>query len=258
MKVSVLTPTRNRESYIRNLYTYFKAQRYSDKELIILDDSPHPSLFFQNLNDPEVRYIHSDTVENGGQKRNRLIGQAGGEVLVHFDDDDYYAPHYIQTLVDHLGDADLVTLSGWFGYAARYDRFYYWDTRVLHHTHVRIHPYEGIRMEDLKTAVDDQFIHRNVWGFGFSYVFRKRVCSAVQFDETLHFGFEDYPFARAIIDQGFHVKSFPDEVGLVIHVNHLLNVSIVYPQFILPEFVVCRYFGDEVVNALRQLDVQAE
>lgn len=56
--VSVITPTYNRPQYHQKLYECFSHQTYPHKKLLILDDTPEPSVFFKNLKDDRVRYIH--------------------------------------------------------------------------------------------------------------------------------------------------------------------------------------------------------
>ena len=62
-------------------------------------------------------YTHVTERLTIGEKRNRLIAASSGQVIVHFDDDDYYAPCYVEWMLRQLGDHDLVKLVGWFAYA---------------------------------------------------------------------------------------------------------------------------------------------
>lgn len=64
-----------------------------------MDDSPSPSPFFSSLSDPTVRYKHVEEPTALGAKRNALASVAAGTVLAHFDDDDYYSPAYLETMV---------------------------------------------------------------------------------------------------------------------------------------------------------------
>src|SRR4051794_13447300 len=105
MKVSVITPTFGRERYLPSLFRCFAEQTYADRELLVYDDSPHPSPFMTSLADPRVTYRHHPQRLTIGEKRNRLIEQARGEVVAFFDDDDCYAPGYLEAMVAALGDA---------------------------------------------------------------------------------------------------------------------------------------------------------
>jgi len=41
-----------------------------------------------------------------------------------------------------------------------------------------------------------------------------------------------------------------DQDGLGLHTIHTQNISMIYPQFILPSFLIGRLFGQEVQNYL--------
>jgi glycosyltransferase involved in cell wall biosynthesis len=101
--VSVLTPTRSSTQHRHGLlYESYTHQTYPLKELIVMDDSPTPSPFFSSLSDETVRYIHVKEPTALGAKRNSLASAAAGTVLAHFDDDDYYSPAYLDTMVSTL------------------------------------------------------------------------------------------------------------------------------------------------------------
>jgi len=97
--ISVLTPTYNRRRFLGTAIACFKAQTYPQDrmEWIILDDGEDKvgDLFIGMKN---VRYIQ---VPDGkklpiGAKRNQLNELAKGEIVVCWDDDDYYPPDRIR------------------------------------------------------------------------------------------------------------------------------------------------------------------
>ncbi|MEW5310490.1 MAG: hypothetical protein WDW38_002285 [Sanguina aurantia] len=94
------------------------AQQRIDWEWLVLDDSPIPSAFMQELaqRDPRVRYWHGTVRQRIGSKRNQLIALAAADVIAHFDDDDHYGPGYLNRMVGLLQeqDADLVKLSAFY------------------------------------------------------------------------------------------------------------------------------------------------
>jgi hypothetical protein len=53
---------------------------------------------------PKQRRLHLDV----GEKRNWLVQHATGDYVAHFDDDDYYAPHYISRMVSQILELDVV------------------------------------------------------------------------------------------------------------------------------------------------------
>ena len=66
--------------------------------------------------DPRINYIYSSERRSIGAKTNAMLERATGEIIMHFDDDDYYAPTYVETMVAALNDCDFVKLSGWYLY----------------------------------------------------------------------------------------------------------------------------------------------
>lgn len=113
MKVSVITPSKNPEMLPR-LIELFLAQDYADKELNILSDGAGFTLYTSP--DKQIWHWGADHL-NVGQKRNELVKFAKGDIILHMDDDDFYAPDWISRSVKHLlaTNADTTGLrSGWF------------------------------------------------------------------------------------------------------------------------------------------------
>ena len=81
-----------------------------------------------------------------GAKRNLLVQQARGEMIVHFDDDDYYAPRYLETLIGTLiaQGGDFANLSSWYLFDVRHDLFGFWYLRQTTGVHYMCHA-DGLR-----------------------------------------------------------------------------------------------------------------
>jgi glycosyltransferase involved in cell wall biosynthesis len=226
MKVSIVTPTYNREHFLRAFYAMFNAQTYPAVELLIADDSPAPSAFFAGVRDDRVRYMHRAVRASIGEKRNRLIELATGEVIVFFDDDDYYAPHYVETMLRALGDADFVKLVGWYTYSVPERALFYWDTTVAQGEHYRVGggPMALIRSGQL----GPDFVAKNVDGYGFSFVFRRSLYEAARFPDQ-NFG-EDLAFAGAARHAERRIVHVQDDSASVVHLLHGRTTSVVFPQ----------------------------
>ena len=248
MKVSVITPTHGRSRHLELLYQVFAAQTHPDKELLVDDDSPEPSAFMAALDDPRVRYRHTPERATVGAKRARLVAAARGEVIAHFDDDDYYAPDYLEHMLAALGGDDLVTLSGWFLFDTRTRGFYYWDSAKVDEVHIRVDAAAAPRALSMRGLGDgrDAWLEKPLWGYGFSYVFRRDTAT---FDPTLGHG-EDLAFVNAARAAGRRVRAVPDARGLVLHVIHTGNMASVFPNYRLPELLVERVFGANVLPYL--------
>ena len=80
---------------------YFLAQNYPEKELLIIDDGPLPIADLVPR-DSRVRYFHRTSPQPVGCKRNFACEQATGEIIVHWDDDDWNAPWRLSYQVEQL------------------------------------------------------------------------------------------------------------------------------------------------------------
>jgi glycosyltransferase involved in cell wall biosynthesis len=183
--VSVICPTRNRQKHHETLYRQFAQQEHPDKELWVIDDSPQASPFFMRTlqEDPRVHYEHAARISIG-DARNRMIRAASGAVIAHFDDDDVYAPNYLASMLQRLRalDVDLVKLSIWTERNALTGRVYRYDghTKPEH----------------------------DLWGWGFSYVYRRSVASRVSFPAISHA--EDIAFVKKMWAAGMKTALVTD------------------------------------------------
>ena len=248
MKISVITPTSGREQRLRAMVRCFQAQTHSDRELLILDDGREPSGWFGALGDPQVRYRHVPPGKLSlGEKRNLLCGEAQGELIAHFDDDDLYAPAYLERMDALLGGADLLTLSAWFALHEPTGQFFWWDSgQALAHRYAVSGA--GITPQTRTPDEVDAASDPNLWGYGFSYLYRRAAWDKVRFP-ALAFG-EDYQFVQGLAAAGCTRVAAPDHQGLVLHVVHGSNASRIFPQYRLPRFAIDRVFGPWLAAAL--------
>ena len=213
------------------------------------DDTATPSPFFSALEDPDVRYIHQPGRRLSiGEKRNLLAEHATSDVLVHFDDDDYYGPEYCQRMIGFLEHADVVKLSGFFLYAQAHGVFAYWDTGSVDRAHVRLEtgkPPRMIDMTQLAPSAQEKWRIQNLLGFGYTLVYRRAVWEACPFEPVFHG--EDLQFTLAADDAGFHVRLGPDEEGISLCRRHADDHTIVFPQCLVPPFVIHRLFGRDAL-----------
>jgi len=198
--VSVICPTSHRMNRHAALYEVFKAQTYPHRDLWILDDdTPRPSPVFAHIaqKDSRVHYRQIPGRQCTGYKRNSLIQESGGSIIVHFDDDDWYCPTYIESMVDKIvtADADLVKLGTW---NSRRER-------------------DGHRWTEHSRNPGD------MWGFGFSYVYRRHAATRIQFP-NLYCG-EDMMFVSALMHVGMKAVLVMDSPGWVEHLIHGSNTS---------------------------------
>lgn len=116
-RISVVLPTHNRPELLAEAVASISAQAYDDWELIVVDDASSPPAHL-----PEgirARVIRSESSRGGAESKNRGASMATGDLLAFLDDDDLYAPTYLERAVAVLSenpDLDLVFMGvSWFG-----------------------------------------------------------------------------------------------------------------------------------------------
>jgi glycosyltransferase involved in cell wall biosynthesis len=98
---SCILPTYNRRSFVAQAIDYFRRQDYPDRELIIVDDGTDPVEDLAS-HDPTIRYLRLDARQTVGAKRNLACREARGEIILHWDDDDWMADWRISYQVRRL------------------------------------------------------------------------------------------------------------------------------------------------------------
>jgi glycosyltransferase involved in cell wall biosynthesis len=113
--ISCIMPTYNRRSFISLALGCFREQTYRNRELIIIDDGTD-SIADLVRDEPGVRYYRITGRLRIGAKRNRACSEARGELIAHWDDDDWYAPDRLarQAMPILRGEADVTGLENRF------------------------------------------------------------------------------------------------------------------------------------------------
>ncbi len=100
--VSVILTTRDRPRLLRIALACYRHQTYEPRELIVVDDGElHPA------DEDEIRaaggmLIRLNTVTPLGAKLNVGAGAGRGRLCAKMDDDDWYGPAYLATMVDAI------------------------------------------------------------------------------------------------------------------------------------------------------------
>jgi len=166
--VSCIMPTADREKYIPLAINYFLEQDYPNAELIIIDDGKKS---MKNLipDHPQIRYFYTEPVGSIGLKRNFACAKAQGEIIMHWDDDDWHASNWISKQVEALllSDADVCGIEHvhffspvadtlWLGTALGREKASWLNGATLAYwkTFWEINPFK-----DKQTAEDDAFLH---------------------------------------------------------------------------------------------------
>jgi len=117
--------TNNRRPFISQSIKYFQRQDYPNKELIILDEGDDK---IEDIipNEDNIHYFYSESKIILGELRNKAISKAKGEIIIIWDDDDWYGEkritHQISPLIKK--EADLICINSEFVYDSSNDKIW--------------------------------------------------------------------------------------------------------------------------------------
>jgi len=98
-----------RSSYMDNIFNNYERQEFGKKEMIIILNSDDMDI---GLWETKARRYANVSVYQVSEKHklgrclNEGIAKAKYDIIAKFDDDDYYAPHYLLEAVDQLKKSD--------------------------------------------------------------------------------------------------------------------------------------------------------
>lgn len=127
--VSCIMPTANRQKFIPFTIDYFLHQDYKNTELVIIDDGIEPAKALIP-DDSKIKYFYyPNKIGTIGIKRNIACEKASGEIIVHWDDDDWYAQDWISRQVDAQlsTGADITGLNKAIFYSPMLDQKYIYE-----------------------------------------------------------------------------------------------------------------------------------
>lgn len=99
--VSCIMPTTDRPNFVNLAIYHFLNQDYRNVELIIIDDGKQS---VNNIlpNHHRLKYYYTTHFDSIGLKRNFGCQKAKGQIIMHWDDDDYYEHDWIRKQIDAL------------------------------------------------------------------------------------------------------------------------------------------------------------
>ena len=105
MKVSVYIPTKNRLDLLQRAVESVLAQSHEDFELIVVNDASTDGTraYLDTLAATDVRVtaVHNETSGGAPAARNKAILRATGYFVTGLDDDDYFHPERLKSLVTY-------------------------------------------------------------------------------------------------------------------------------------------------------------
>ena len=169
--VSCIMPTGGRRAFVELSLQCFLTQDYSPKELVIVDDGAEP-VGDLVAGQPLVRYVRLLGRRSIGAKRNAGCGFAQGDVIVQWDDADWFGPARLSRQIAPLleGRADITALETrwiaclsngdfWAASPAVQRRMFYADVHAGTLAYRREMWASGIRYTDHSLAEDATFLH---------------------------------------------------------------------------------------------------
>jgi len=168
-KVSCIMPTANRAEFMPSAIRNFANQDYPNKELIIVDDGIQPIDHLVDKSLP-IKYSYDLSPKKIGAKRNIACQIAEGEIIMHWDDDDWYSPNWISSQVACLksSEVDICGLNQIQFYSPSLNKYWLlknenskrpWlsgQTLAYYRSFWQQHPFK-----DLQHGEDDDFVRNN-------------------------------------------------------------------------------------------------
>jgi glycosyltransferase involved in cell wall biosynthesis len=99
--VSCIMPTSDRRAFISQAIRQFQYQTYQNMELIVVDDGAE-TVEHMIPDDPRIQYVQLSEKLVTGAKRNYACSVSKGGIIVHLDDDDWYAKDWVEYQVRSL------------------------------------------------------------------------------------------------------------------------------------------------------------
>ena len=105
--ISIIVPTYNRSTLLKEAMESVLAQTYPNWELLIIDDgsTDDTQSIVEGFGDDRIRYLFQNN-QQASAARNRGLSEATGRYLCFLDDDDLLASDHLQQLVDELDITD--------------------------------------------------------------------------------------------------------------------------------------------------------
>mmetsp|Transcript_14640 Transcript_14640/g.22746 ORF Transcript_14640/g.22746 Transcript_14640/m.22746 type:complete len:109 (-) Transcript_14640:13-339(-) len=99
-------------------------------------------------------------------------------------------------------------------------------------------------------SYDQKLRDETRYGFGFSYVYRKKLLEKHPFNSSKTFG-EDLEWITHLLKVGTKVHHFADQNGLTLHIQGTWNTARIPTQYKIPSFLVTSIFDESAINYTR-------
>lgn len=127
MLITVAVPTHNRPQLLREALASVAAQTHQEWEVVVVDDGSTPPVSLGSLAEvmgEKLRVLRHASPKGGPAAKNTGAQAARGDIIAFLDDDDLYAPEYLERalyVLDRYPQVDVVFMGvSWFGTNARW------------------------------------------------------------------------------------------------------------------------------------------
>jgi len=129
-RVSCIMLTANRPNFVPLAVHYFLNSDFRDAELIIVDDGKE-SVKSLLPHHHRIKYYYIEPLGSIGNKRNYGCEKASGEIIMHWDDDDYYSYDWMSKQISALetSGADIVGLNHIYFYSPVVNKFWNYENK---------------------------------------------------------------------------------------------------------------------------------
>lgn len=199
--VSIITPTYNARSYVKEAIDSALAQTHRNIEIIVVDDGSTDNtkeIVVPYVEKKQIKYIYQ---KNGGisAARNAGIKKAKGEYIALLDADDVFLPEKIKKQVTHLESNPSCDVS----YC---DLHHFWDDKPDDLMKLNYKYYSG--REVFQNTLRRSFIAP------VTVLFRKKVFEKYgYFDEAIRKYAEDFEFWLRLTYRGAHICFLPETLA---------------------------------------------
>jgi len=201
--VSVIVPTYQRSLFLAHALQQIRSQDYPNIEIVVVDDSPEPSISSSVVEQYGIVFIRLTERKSIGEKRNIAVSHANGDVIVHWDDDDFFRRHRISSQVQPILDGEV-------------------DMTVLEHHLYLLAPKK--EFFSVKRA--------SSWGPHFAtFSFRRSIFTEGGIRYPDNSMAEDYAFAELALEMGYKIKTISNVDGKHIYVRHQNTWQIDFSRF---------------------------
>ena len=104
-KVSIILPTYNSDSVLKNAIESVKYQTYENWELLIIENGKKGQAeeIIKKINDNRIKYIYQE-VANVSEARNTGLNNASGEYIAFLDSDDKYGKDFLENMIKNISN----------------------------------------------------------------------------------------------------------------------------------------------------------